>query len=120
MKLKYSILAMAAFITAMLLSPVPDAQASSPEAASKYIESLGDDALKAISNQSLGKKQKKAKLEDLFADNVDFKWVGRFVMGRYWRKATDAQKERYVTEYKKFLLMHYASRFANIPAVPSK
>jgi phospholipid transport system substrate-binding protein len=44
---------------------------------------------------------------------VDFPWVGRFVMGRFWREATDEQKSRYLAEYQKFLILHYTSRFTD-------
>lgn len=87
------------------------AQADSTKAASDYIQHLGDQALTIISNKSSSKDQKQKKLESLFSDSVDFKWVARFVMGRYWRQASDAQKTRYVDEYKKFLILHYTSRF---------
>lgn len=88
------------------------AQAANPEKASKYIETLADQALDII-KKSDSKNAKQQKLERLFADNVDIDWVGRFVMGRYWRKATDEQKNRYLKAYKDFVLSHYASRFTD-------
>ena len=81
--------------------------------ASLYVKNLGDQALTIITNKALTKPQKQAKLEKIFSENVDFAWVSRFVMGRYWREATLEQKKRYQTEYKKFLLLHYTSRFTD-------
>lgn len=89
------------------------AHASSTKGASDYIQSLGDKALSIISHKQYSKDQKQDRLEKLFSDSVDFDWVAKFVMGRYWRKATDAQKKRYVGEYRKFLTLHYTSRFAD-------
>ena len=86
-------------------------KAATSEEAGKYIEGIGSNALAVISNKSLDKAGKQAKLEAIFSDSVDFNWVSRFVMGRYWRQATDAQKTRYVAEYKKFLILNYTSRF---------
>jgi len=83
------------------------------DAAGKYIEKLGTAALATISDKSLDKAGKQTKLEGIFSDNVDFQWVGRFVMGRFWRTATDDQKTRYVAAYKKFLILHYTSRFTD-------
>ncbi len=76
-----------------------------------YVSGLADQTLATISNEHLSKRQKQAKLNRLFADNIDFPWVGRFVMGRYWREATGEQKARYLKEYQKFLILHYTSRF---------
>lgn len=103
-----SIIAIAVSMTAT----VP-AHASNTAAASQYIERLGNQALAAISEKGASKQQKQAKLERIFAENVDFKWVGRFVMGRYWRDASEAQKSRYLKEYQKFLILNYTSRFAD-------
>jgi phospholipid transport system substrate-binding protein len=113
MKYIYSLLLLAAFSAIVMFGHGQPAFASSKETASKYVEKLGDTALATISNKSFSKDQKQAKLDALFSDNVDFNWVGRFVMGRYWRQATDAQKARYLKEYKKFLIVHYTSRFTD-------
>lgn len=79
--------------------------------AGKYLEAIANQTLGVISDKTLSKDKKQAKLEKLFGDNVDFPWVGRFVMGRFWRQASDAQKSHYLQEYQKFLLLHYTTRF---------
>jgi len=86
---------------------------AAPDDASKYIQNIGNEALTVIGTKGLSKEQKQAKLEKIFANSVDFQWVGRFVMGRFWRQATDQQKTRYLAEYEKFLLLHYTSRFTD-------
>ena len=93
--------------------PAMPARASSGVSASSYIQQVANQALATIADKGNSKPQKQAKLEKLFGENVDFDWVGRFVMGRSWRTATDDQKKRYVVAYKKFLLLHYTSRFTN-------
>jgi phospholipid transport system substrate-binding protein len=81
--------------------------------ASHYIEDIAKKALAAISNAKASKTQKQASLDKLFKDNVDIPWIGRFVMGRFWKQATDAQKASYLKEYEKFLIQHYTSRFTD-------
>ncbi len=80
--------------------------------ARQYVERVGDKALGYVADSKLTKLQKQEKLEKLFSENVDFAWVGRFVMGRFWRQATDEQKKRYLAAYEQFETLHYASRFA--------
>src|SRR5579872_4761778 len=87
------------------------AWAAPTDDASKYIQGLGDQALAVITNKHYGSQQKQKALEKIFSGSVDFPWVGRFVMGRFWREATDDQKARYLKEYQKFLILHYTSRF---------
>lgn len=82
-------------------------------AASQFVESIGNEALSIIRDKSLNKNQKQQKLEGVFSRSVDVDWVGKFVMGRYWRQADDAQKKRYLNEYRDFLVKHYTLRFAD-------
>lgn len=88
------------------------AHAASDNAASKYVESLGNQAIAIIADAKLTKPQKQAKLETIFSTNVDIPWVGKFVMGRFWKQATPEQQKNYLKEYQKFVITHYASRFA--------
>lgn len=87
--------------------------AASKDAASKYVETLGNSAIETLSNKKLDKNTKSKKIEQLFRDNVDINWIGKFVLGRFWRQATDDQKKRYLKEYETFLVRHYATRFTD-------
>lgn len=95
----------------ILLAAPFSAFADEQEQATKYIQSLADRTLVVIEKET-NREAKKHKLEALFADSVDIKWVGRFVMGRSWRTATDEQKKRYLKAYGDFILGHYAERFS--------
>lgn len=90
----------------------PDAYAGSSEAG-QYIQKIASAALGTISNKSLSKSQKQARLDTLFTSSVDIPWVARFVLGRYWREASDAQKAKYVAAYQSFLIKHYTARFTD-------
>jgi len=96
----------------LVFSLNPNASAATTSEAGKYVESLGTQTIIVIANKKLGKPQKQAGLEKIFSDNVDIPWVGRFVMGRFWKQASPEQQTRYLTEYRKFIITHYASRFA--------
>lgn len=86
--------------------------AAADNAASNYVETLGNKAIGIIANAKYSKPQKQAALEKIFSDNVDIPWVGRFVMGRFWRQATPEQQKRYVAAYEKFIITYYAARFS--------
>ena len=86
--------------------------AAATDDASKYVESLASKVVTIISSKA-SKEKKKPQIEQIFRDNVDIPWVGRFVMGRFWRQANDAQKTKYLKEYEDFLVTHYASRFSD-------
>jgi len=103
---------LAFIVVCSLLSSPAIAQKTAPaSAAAAYVDSLGKQALSAISNPANNKEQKQKILEKLFADNIDFPWVGRFVMGRFWRQTTPEQQARYLKTYQNFLIKNYTSRF---------
>lgn len=111
----------AVFLTAVglsmvMTSPVAAAAHESTQtldSAKAYVDATGKRALQIISNKSLSKAAKKEQLEALFADKVDVEWVGKFVMGRFWRQATPQQRTRYIKEYRDFVVANYAGRFAD-------
>ena len=108
-------LLLSAFLLSVAASLSP-AAASSTASAGKYVESLGNEAITIIANAKFSKQQKQSKLEKIFSSNVDIPWVGRFVMGRFWRQASPQQQKDYLKAYESFIITHYASRFAEYSA----
>jgi len=105
-------LKLGAALCALLLVAHPAFASKANSAAATYIETLGRNALSTISDKNLTAEQKQTTLEKLFKENLDFDWVAKFVMGRFWKQATDAQKASYIEAYKNFLTRHYTSRFS--------
>jgi len=58
---------------------------------------------------------RKTVLREAFSHSVDIDWIAKFVIGNAWNKASDEQKERYVSLYRKFLTETYVSNFAENP-----
>lgn len=88
------------------------ALAASAEDAKAYTSAIGDKVLGIMNDSDLSNDTKLAQLENLFVDVVDVDWVGRFVLGRHWRGASEEQKAEYLPAYRDFLIKHYTSRFA--------
>jgi len=97
---------------ALLLACAPSAHAAGTQDAGSYIQRVGTQTVNILKSPA-AKPQKQAALAGIFAANVDFPWVARFVMGRYWREASDDQKQRYVFQYQRFLVRHYAVLFSD-------
>jgi len=106
----------AAFIVCLAFVSAP-VLADEKEDAGAFANELGHKALAVITNKSSSKEEVRSKLETLFEQNVDIDWIGKFVLGRYWRDATDEQKEKYLANYKTFLISHYTSNFSEFSNV---
>jgi len=100
-----SVFSLVVFSTQSFAAPVDDA--------SKFVETVGNSAVATLTNKSLSKEKKQDKIEKLFRDNVDTAWIGKFVLGRFWKQATDDQKKRYLKEYEAFITNRYATRFSD-------
>ena len=50
---------------------------------------------------------KYAKLDEMFLNDVDLDYIGKFVVGKYWRQMTPEQRERYIPLFKRYSLSLY-------------
>lgn len=88
------------------------APASAGEKEAKaYVLSVSDRVLDIISSSKFSQSEKQKKLISLFEQTVDTKWIGRFVLGRYYNTATPTQKKAYDDVYRDFLIRSYVPRF---------
>jgi phospholipid transport system substrate-binding protein len=76
-----------------------------------FIEDICVKAIDIAANKSLNDAEKTIELSDMFVKTVDIKWIGKFVMGRYYRTLSDDQKIQYDTVFSKFLIDSYVPSF---------
>ena len=94
------------FISLIIVLAATNAIANTKDAEG-FVQSVGDEVMLIISNEKMPLEDKEKKLENLFVDSVDISWIAKFVMGRYWRDATEQQKQVYNELYNKFLVNNY-------------
>lgn len=93
------------FALPALAAPADDVKA--------FADKLASNALVIVKNEKLSKDEKQTQLESLFRTNVDIPWVAKFVMGKFWRTASEQQKSDYLSSYEKFILKNYTSKLTN-------
>lgn len=111
-------MAIAALAMAFGMSVAPasakDDKAHSKEVlqgASNFIQNLGDRAIDILENEDLSSEEINDRFRDLLNDSFDMSTIGRFVLGRYWRQASDEQQEEYQDLFRKMVEEVYLSRF---------
>lgn len=103
----FSFLLLAAFlISSPLLATGGDAQG-----ARNFVQSVGERAL-AVVKEGAGDGTR-AKLEKMFIDNVDIAWIGKFVLGKHWRAASEEQRKQYMENYQRFIVKNYTKNFTD-------
>ncbi len=74
-----------------------------------FVHKVAEDVLEVVqSNKSDA--MVRQELEGIFSRYIDIEWVGRFVLGRHWRTASEAQKQNFIKAYRAFMIGSYTDR----------
>ncbi|HZD26652.1 MAG TPA: ABC transporter substrate-binding protein [Alphaproteobacteria bacterium] len=98
---------------AFLISASLTGQASAfaAGAPSQFIKDLGENAITMVRNPDLSHEEKTKRFRALLEKGFALKPIARFVLGRYWREASDAQRQRYVKLFEDYIVNSYSARF---------
>lgn len=88
------------------------ARAAEVDEAAGFVHELGQQAIAVIAADQLSDAERSARLRQLFKSKFEVALIGRFVLGRYWGKATEGQREEYALLFEDFIVATYASRLA--------
>ena len=97
---------------AALIAASNAALASSQDAA-QFVHRLGNQTIETLRASELSLDQREDRVRDLLIQGFDIPFIGRFVIGRYWRVATPDQRGDYLALYSKFFLQTYVSRIGD-------
>lgn len=97
---------------AALLMNISAAYAQTPEAARQYVDTVGRQVLGIVNGQD-AETARQQQLRQLFTQNVDMEWMGRFVLGPAWAQANEDQRARYMDAYRNYLLARYTRNFSD-------
>jgi phospholipid transport system substrate-binding protein len=91
---------------------VPPASAADDEAAKVFIRDLANDAIQLMARKDLPAAERTQRFRELFKRGFDVEAIGRFVLGRYWRDATEAEQREYLKLFEDLIVATYAGRFS--------
>jgi len=77
----------------------------------KLVENVTQEGIEKIINSDVSQEEKNQVFRKLFTENLDLDYIGKFVLGRYWRTATPAQKKEFINLYKEFNVLTWSKRF---------
>ncbi len=86
--------------------------ASAASEAGDFLISMTGRAIAQLTDESMPLSERKARFRVLFRENFDVPAVGRFVLGRYWRKAKPEARQEFLTVFEEVMIQRFAPRFA--------
>lgn len=106
-----------ALFVLVLLSGRAAATATPPET---MLETLTDEVITVLKREQEAVHNEPSYLFDLVEQvllpHVDMEVMSRYVLGKYWRSATDEQRTRFSQEFKNLLVRFYVSSLIDDPA----
>ncbi len=87
------------------------------DAAQKFIESLSDQAISALTDKNVPREIRVERFRVLLNDRFAVKTIARWVLGRYWRTATKEERIEYFRLFENLVVAIYVDRFANYAGV---
>jgi phospholipid transport system substrate-binding protein len=104
-----ALLAVSGWAGHSLISPA--AAQTADQGASAFIQKLGNDAIATFSDKSLSRDQAIQRFRTLLYAGFDVPYIGRWVLGRYWNSANEAQRAEYQKLFEQLIVTTYAERF---------
>jgi phospholipid transport system substrate-binding protein len=100
-------------LLAIALVPAVPAPAGASADPAQFIKSMGEKAINELTGANVTEAERQERFRQLFTESFDVPTIGKFVLGRYWRTATDAERAEFLKLFEDFIVKSYAVRFAD-------
>jgi len=87
-------------------------RADPAEEATVFIETLAEDAVRALTVGTVPRAERIARFRVLFNDHFAVEAIGKWVLGRHWRRTEPQQREQYIELFEDYVVASFVDRFA--------
>ena len=88
-------------------------QAGASDEAAQFVRGFGDEAIAMLSNAALGPEEREREFRRLLTKRFHLKMIARFVLGRHWRRAEEAERDEFERLFEDYVVAAYARQFGN-------
>src|SRR3546814_2429072 len=85
----------------------PAAAAVDASQAADFLTELQEKAASRLGDASISSEEKEQNFRQLFNESFDVPTIGRFVIGRYWRRASDADKQAFLKVFEDAMVQRF-------------
>jgi len=79
----------------------------------QFIQSVADKAIESLTAKDIPKAERVSRFRVLFNENFAVTQIGKFVLGRHWRTATEAEQVEYLGLFEDLMVVSYVDRFSS-------
>ena len=98
-------------LTALLLTVNAAYAEINAQKAEDFVKSITKQGIEEIINSDVTQAEKDQRFAKLFNEYLDLDFIGRFVLGRYWKTATPKQRSEFITVYRELNIKTWSKRF---------
>ncbi len=102
---------LAVSLAAPLWAWQPATAEDSEDAARVFIETMADKAVAALTKVDVPREERVRRFRSLLHEHFAVNTIGRWVLGRYWRAASEPQREEYLKLFEELIVSTYVDRF---------
>jgi phospholipid transport system substrate-binding protein len=105
----------AAFFGAMVLALGTTAPVIADDletGSSKFISSLAENAIGSLASKETERNERINRFRAMFVENFAVRSIGKFVLGRFWKKASEEERKEYLGLFEDLMVVSYVDRFA--------
>lgn len=106
----FTVLLLATVLPVMSTATISQAETAEEQKAVGLVQKMGQEAVELLSRQDLDDEAKRTGFKSLVDRDFDMKLIGRFVLGKHWRKATEDQKTEYLVLFNDYIITTYQKR----------
>ena len=98
------------FVSIFLFATAAHADVDAKKA-EEFIKNVTTEGIEDIINADISQKDKDKRFETLFNKALDLDFIGQFVLGRYWKTASDSQRKGFIKAYRDLNIQTWSKRF---------
>jgi phospholipid transport system substrate-binding protein len=87
--------------------------AGGPDDPAVFVREFSAQAIGVLADQSLSGEHRQQAFRDLLTAGFDVKAISRFVLGRYWRRATEVQRAEFTGLFEDLIVATYSRKFSD-------
>ena len=88
-----------------------DAYADHPVDAGKFLQELGERAVEELTVGSITEDERERRFRTLFRQSFDLGAIGKFVLGKYWRRANQQQQDAFLDVFEDGVVQRFLPMF---------